>query len=140
MQLPLLSSLMVLPGTTGIIASGACYGEGNNNDIPWPGDDGNAVAREASEYAGRDPNGTFRGHFNADEERYYCVPFGSVTSFVFKVKNLNKNEGFELNDDDCALRLQNEINRCNEGGHSMVTGWWFSSDSQNFDNCGVKKD
>ncbi|KAM0190112.1 hypothetical protein ACHAPA_010922 [Fusarium lateritium] len=131
-----LSSLMVLLGTTATMVSAKCYGEGLNGDINWGGRDGQAAARTATEYACRDNNGNFKGHFNPGEEKVYCVPFGSSTSFVFKVKNLNTNQGFDLNDDDCALRLQNEINGCNEGGQSTFSGWWFSSDPQNYANCG----
>ncbi|KAF5012534.1 hypothetical protein FDECE_1401 [Fusarium decemcellulare] len=134
------SFVLVLAAGTGTVLAG-CYGEGLEGQTQWPGplDEGRAAARYHVERACRGydgKQGVFQGTFAPNEERYHCEPYDAVTSFVFKVKNLNSEQSFDLKDDDCAFRLENEINGCDQGGASEVAGWWFSSDPQPMSNCG----
>jgi hypothetical protein len=47
--------------------------------------------------------------------------------YWFSITNLNRNQGFDLDDEDCLKRLANEIDGCATGGWSDVAGWRFES-------------
>lgn len=43
----------------------------------------------------------------------------------FVVQNQNREVGFDLGDDDCSERLNDEIFSCAHGGESVIAGWYF---------------
>lgn len=49
---------------------------------------------------------------------------GSI-DLEFVVQNQNTDTSFDLDDDDCSERLNNEIFGCDHGGESVVAGWYF---------------
>ncbi|KAF4460986.1 hypothetical protein FALBO_12222 [Fusarium albosuccineum] len=75
--------------------------------------------------------GKFQGVFKPGETRSLCVQHSGTQKLDFIIKNENQGASIDLGDDDCVLRLQNEINGCNEGGWNRVSGWYFSSDPNN---------
>ncbi|KAI0874931.1 hypothetical protein GGS24DRAFT_500273 [Hypoxylon argillaceum] len=60
-----------------------------------------------------------------------CVQATGTQRLDMLVQNLNTGAGFDLADADCTLRLQNEINGCDRGGQSDVSGWRFKVDPNN---------
>jgi hypothetical protein len=49
---------------------------------------------------------------------------GSI-GLEFVVLNQITDTSFDLGDDDCSERLNNEIFGCDHGGESVVAGWYF---------------
>ena len=75
---------------------------------------------------GYDDNaGAFQGYFSLGQAKSACVQHSGTQNFAFFVQNLNMGAGFDLNDDDCVFRLQNEVNGCSRGGPSDIAGWRF---------------
>jgi hypothetical protein len=87
------------------------YGDGNGNHI----------------------NGRFQGVFGPDESRKVCVPAGTVGHVAMEVKNLNKNQAFDLRDGDCTKELWSLVDDCTVldgplaygGEDTDVYGWKF---------------
>ncbi|CAD0090247.1 unnamed protein product [Aureobasidium mustum] len=75
--------------------------------------------------------GFFQGTFAAGESKYTCVQGSTTQKYDITVRNENTNAAIDLNDDDCVLRLHNEINGCDHGGDSTVSGWRFIVDPNN---------
>ncbi|KAJ3543373.1 hypothetical protein NM208_g3608 [Fusarium decemcellulare] len=75
------------------------------------------------------------GTYQPNEEKYVCIVYDRSTRFEFTVKNLNSEKAFDLDDDDCAFRLKNEINGYDQGGESEIARWRFRSDPGNGGNC-----
>ncbi|KAH8585292.1 hypothetical protein B0O99DRAFT_696679 [Bisporella sp. PMI_857] len=73
--------------------------------------------------------GMFTGYYSPGQTKAMCPRDGGI-GLVFEVQNLN-NDGFDLGDDDCLLRLKNEILACSHGGESTVAGWRFRADPGN---------
>ncbi|KAL2204299.1 hypothetical protein CC79DRAFT_1128973 [Sarocladium strictum] len=71
--------------------------------------------------------GALQGVFRPGETKEVCVnsDADSRMSYTFRIKNLNQNQGFDLDDEDCLKRLANEIDGCANGGSSIVAGWEF---------------
>ncbi|KAF4986128.1 hypothetical protein FDECE_16111 [Fusarium decemcellulare] len=107
--------------------SAACHGSGDT----WQ-DAGAARSHVERACKGYDGNaGRFQGTFAAGESRHVCVQHSGTQKFEFTVRNENNGAALDLGDDDCVLRLQNEINACPRGGQSSVSGWFFSADPNN---------
>ncbi|EXK49724.1 hypothetical protein FOXG_01363 [Fusarium oxysporum f. sp. lycopersici 4287] len=75
--------------------------------------------------------GAFQGTFAAGEAAHTCVQHSPTQKLEFMVQNLNIYHAFDLADDECVLRLQNEINSYARGGSSMISGWVFRADPSN---------
>ncbi|KAI8417696.1 hypothetical protein FOFC_00251, partial [Fusarium oxysporum] len=75
--------------------------------------------------------GAFQGTFAAGEAAHTCVQHSPTQKLEFMVQNLNIYHAFDLADDECVLRLQNEINSCARGGSSMISDWVFRADPSN---------
>ena len=101
--------------------SADCYTSG----AFWP-DQGAARFHAERACRGYDGNqGAFQGEFRPGEVKYACIQYSGTSKFEFSVQNLNTGASFDLGDDDCVLRLENEINGCGRGGESDVAGWRF---------------
>ncbi|KAH0039401.1 hypothetical protein KCU78_g1307, partial [Aureobasidium melanogenum] len=95
-------------------------------------DKGNArwhVGRACRGYDGN--QGAFQGTFAPGEAKYACVQGTNTQKYEITVQNLNTGAAFDLGDGDCVLRLENEINGCDRGGESTVSGWRFRVDPNN---------
>ncbi|KAK9778465.1 putative Lipoprotein [Seiridium cardinale] len=98
-----------------------CYGSG---DIFQDKANARYHAQRACE--GYDGNaGAFQGFFSAGQAKSVCVQGTTTQKYDMSVQNLNTGAGFDLADGDCTLRLHNEINGCDRGGQSDVSGWRF---------------
>lgn len=98
-------------------ASAGCFSGGDS----WQ-DKG--AARQHAENACR--GGAFAGTFAPGETKRACVQHSGTQRLDFVVQNQNNNAAIDLKDDDCVLRLQNEINECDKGGSSVISGWLFT--------------
>ncbi|KAI3391928.1 hypothetical protein diail_6630, partial [Diaporthe ilicicola] len=96
-----------------------CYGSGDS----WPNTE---EARNFVHDACYNNGGMFTGNFAPRQTKSMC-PRSATRSLglLFEVQNLNTNTGFDLGDDDCYNRLNNEIFGCGNGGESTVSGWRF---------------
>jgi hypothetical protein len=105
---------LALPG-----AQAGCYTSGDT----WPNKE---EARSFVENACKGANGMFTGDFAARQTKSMCPRSGSKSlGLQFEVQNLNANTAFNLGDQDCYDRLNNEIFGCDHGGESTVAGWRF---------------
>jgi len=70
----------------------------------------------------------FQGVFNPSETKSVCVnsDADNLMRYRFSIQNLNRNQGFDLADEDCSMRLANEIDGCEAGGVTDAFGWRFS--------------
>lgn len=98
-------------------ASAKCYSDGAN----WPNKE---EARSFAYDACHSNGGMFTGNYAPLQLKAMCPQSGSL-GVEFVVQNLNKEVGFDLGDDDCSERLNNEIFGCEHGGESTVSGWYF---------------
>ena len=101
--------------------SAGCYDSGE----VWQ-DQGAArwhIERACKGYDGN--RGAFQGTFAPGEAKSACVTHSGTQKFEFMVQNLNTGASFDLGDDDCVWRLQNEVNGCSRGGSSDISGWRF---------------
>ena len=116
-----LATLLVLLGATITPAAANCYTSGDvwqdKAAARWH------VNRACRGYDGH--GGAFTGNFAPGEAKSLCVQHSNTQKYNFYVQNLNTGQGFDLKDDDCALRLENEINGCDRGGDSTIAGWRF---------------
>lgn len=65
------------------------------------------------------------GDFDSKETKYGCRDAGSPNKKLeFWVKNTADN-ALNLGHGDCVLRLSNEINGCEKGGHQTTADWDF---------------
>ena len=71
-----------------------------------------------------DNGGMFTGNFDPRQLKAMC-PLSGNLGLEFVVQNLNTNTGFDLGNEDCYERLNNEIFACEHGGESTVSGWYF---------------
>jgi hypothetical protein len=116
-----LATVFALLGVGIDSVSAGCYTSGDTWQDP-------AAARWHVERAcrGFDGNqGAFQGEFRPGEAKYACIQHSGTQKLEFSVQNLNTGASFDLNDADCVLRLQNEINGCSHGGQSDIAGWRF---------------
>ncbi|KAK4496652.1 hypothetical protein PRZ48_012634 [Zasmidium cellare] len=93
-------------------AAAKCYGSGDN----W---NNQGAAREWVRHACSDQGGMFTGFYDRLQSKEMCVEGN-----FFQVKNENGNQGFDLDNNDCIMRLYNEIS-CGKGGENHVAGWFF---------------
>jgi hypothetical protein len=98
-------------------ASGECFKDGAS----WPNRE---QARGFAWDACHSVNGMFTGNYEPRQLKAMCPDSGSL-GLEFVVQNLNTEVGFDLGDDDCSERLNNEIFACEHGGESTVAGWFF---------------
>ncbi|KAF9760873.1 hypothetical protein IL306_004082 [Fusarium sp. DS 682] len=70
--------------------------------------------------------GAFQGTFAPGEAKHACVQHSPTQELDFTVQTKNTNAAIDLGDDDCVLRLQNEINSCAHGGSSVISDWLFT--------------
>lgn len=117
----ILASLAVVLGTSIDSVAANCFGSGDVFQ-----DKGNARWHVGRAYRGYDGNqGAFQGVFAPGEAKYACVQGTNTQKYEITVQNLNTGAAFDLGDGDCVLRLENEINGCDRGGESTVSGWRF---------------
>lgn len=65
------------------------------------------------------------GNFGGGETKYQCRNAGTANKKLeFWVTNTVGN-ALWLGHGDCVLRLSNEINGCQHGGDSTISGWGF---------------
>jgi hypothetical protein len=69
--------------------------------------------------------GAFQGVYAPGQVKSICLPYTTRMSVTFSVQNLNTVASLDLADDECVLRLHNEINLCDRGGQTDVSGWRF---------------
>lgn len=116
-----LATALTLLGASITTVSATCYTDG----AFWP-DQGAARYHAERACRGYDGNaGAFQGTFAPGEVKYACIQYSGTSKFEFSVQNQNLGASFDLGDDDCVLRLENEINGCGRGGESSVAGWHF---------------
>jgi hypothetical protein len=123
MKTAILATLVTFLGVSIDKASAGCYG----SDSPsWKYKD-NAQYHVNRACRGYDGNaGVFQYTFGLGETKYVCVNSPEPgQKFEFWIKNENYGAYLDLNDDDCATRLGNEIWGCDNGGESSVSGWYF---------------
>ncbi|RYP45938.1 hypothetical protein DL768_007783 [Monosporascus sp. mg162] len=119
-----LATLFTLLGAGIDSVSAGCFGDGEI----WQ-DKGAArwhVERACRGYDGN--QGAFQGSFAPGQAKSACVQHSGTQKFEFFVQNLNPGASFDLADADCVWRLQNEINGCDRGGQSDISGWRFRAD------------
>lgn len=117
----ILTTLAVVLGASIDSVAATCFGSGDVFQ-----DKGNArwhVGRACRGYDGN--QGAFQGTFAPGEAKYACVQGTNTQKYEITVQNLNTGAAFDLGDGDCVLRLENEINGCDRGGESTVSGWRF---------------
>ncbi|KAF3001702.1 hypothetical protein E8E14_000313 [Neopestalotiopsis sp. 37M] len=108
-------------------ASAGCYSGG---DVFQDKENARYNAQRACEgYDGI--QGAFQGTFAPGEAKSACVQGSPTQRYDMVVQNLNTGASFDLADADCTLRLQNEINGCDHGGESDISGWRFRVDPNN---------
>lgn len=115
MMLVTLSGMLPF-GLQGVVAT--CYGSGDS----WGSTE---LARSFVHSACYDNGGMFTGNFAPRQTKSMCPRNGQNLGLLFEVQNLNANTGFDLGNDDCYERLNNEIFACAKGGESTVAGWRF---------------
>lgn len=94
-----------------------CYTGGKS----WPNVE---EARSFVDFACRGENGMFTGEFALRQAKSMC-PTSRGLGLLFTVRNDNTQEGFDLDENDCITRLENEIYGREHGGESEVAGWFF---------------
>jgi len=79
------------------------------------------------DFACKGNGGMFTGNFAPGQTKRMCPKskYSNVGTTLFEVENQNKNAGFDLGNDDCVLRLNSEIEKCEFGGESSYSGWRF---------------
>lgn len=63
------------------------------------------------------------GYFTESQTKYGCVQ-GSKNKIGFWT-GWGGRGALSLNNEDCKMRLKNEINACTLGGESVVADWYF---------------
>ncbi|KAH7130115.1 hypothetical protein B0J11DRAFT_244329 [Dendryphion nanum] len=121
-----ISTLITLLSIGVTTVSAGCYSRGDT----WP-DKGTARWHAERACRGFDGHGgAFSGTFAPFETKRACVGLTSTIKVNFDVQN--KDSGTrELSDDECVLRLHNEINACEHGGESQIGDWWYRADPNN---------
>jgi hypothetical protein len=117
-----ITSLVILLGAAvDSVSAAACYGVGadfiNKNDAIYH------IGRACNGYDGK--KGAFQGNFVPGEAKYVCVNGPGNQRYDMLVQNLNTGKGYNLADNDCALRLGIIVNDCLRGGEDTVAGWSF---------------
>lgn len=97
-------------------AQAGCYSGGES----WGNEKGGATAAASAICYG----GIIGGYFNEGQTKYYCSPLAGNKKAEFWVRWGGRG-GLTLNNDDCVLRLTNEIGGCEHGGESTVADWYF---------------
>lgn len=69
--------------------------------------------------------GMFTGNYDPCQLKAMCPRGDNDVGLEFVVQNQNAGQAFDLGDDDCSDRLNNEIFGCEHGGESVVAGWYF---------------
>lgn len=113
MQLSTLAAIL-LPAL-GTVQAG-CYSSG----VRWNADANQAVSTISTICK----SGQIGGFFGAGQTKYFCLNLPNNKKGEFWVQNKGS-QGFNLNNDDCILRLNNEVLGCQYGGESVVSGWYF---------------
>lgn len=93
-----------------------CYSGGAS----WDNEKGRATATVSAVCYGH----IIGGFFNEGQTKYYCVQLTDNKKGEFWVGWKGRG-GLTLNDDDCVLRLTNEIGGCSHGGESTIADWYF---------------
>lgn len=95
-----------------------CFGDG----ATWPNkEQARAFAYDACHSGG----GMFTGDYAPHQLKAMCPRGDGSIGLEFVVQNQNTDTSFDLGDDDCSERLNNEIFGCDHGGESVVAGWYF---------------
>jgi hypothetical protein len=95
-----------------------CFGNG----ATWLNkEQSRAFAHDACHNGG----GMFTGDYAPLQLKAMCPRGDNNIGLEFVVQNQNAEASFDLGDDDCSERLNNEIFGCEHGGESVVTGWYF---------------
>lgn len=68
--------------------------------------------------------GMFTSNYAPLQLKAMCPRSGNM-GVEFVVQNQNRDTGFDLGDDDCSERLNDEIFGCAHGGESVIAGWYF---------------
>ncbi|KAH7130677.1 hypothetical protein B0J11DRAFT_613259 [Dendryphion nanum] len=124
-----ISTLVALLSIGVSTVSAGCFSGGDT----WP-DKANARWHAERACRGFDGHGgAFSGNFAPFETKTACVGLSSTIKFNMAVQNLNS-QTRDVSDDECVLRLHNEINGCDRGGESQIGDWFFRSDPNN-GNC-----
>lgn len=97
--------------------SAKCYGDG----ATWPNKE---EARNFVYEACHNEGGMFTGNYAPLQLKAMCPRSGNQ-GVEFVVQNQNRDTSFDLGDDDCSERLNDEIFGCEHGGESVVAGWYF---------------
>ncbi|KAK3956155.1 hypothetical protein QBC32DRAFT_331562 [Pseudoneurospora amorphoporcata] len=101
--------------------SAGCYTSGDK----WPNKE---EARRFVIDACNNQGGMFTGTYSKGQTKAMC-PRSNGLGLLFEVQNLTPNEGqSDLNNAECTVRLENEINGCDRGGQSTISGWRFRAD------------
>ncbi|KAF2872248.1 hypothetical protein BDV95DRAFT_667306 [Massariosphaeria phaeospora] len=81
-------------------------------------------------------SGNMAGYFEAGQAKQACsaVSLDGRINWLVKWTDPESIGGLTLNDDDCKLRLKQEISMCLAGGSTTHNGWEFMSDP-NFGTC-----
>ncbi|KXJ87077.1 hypothetical protein Micbo1qcDRAFT_179328 [Microdochium bolleyi] len=78
--------------------------------------------------------GAFQGWFAPGESRKVCVN-NLAERIAFEVVNENRNQGFDLDDNDCYKEFEELVDKCTRkwqgigdftnGGRGSTSGWFF---------------
>lgn len=112
-----LSGLISIVSLTTQGVTTTCYGFG---DIRR----NTETARSFVEHACYANGGMFTGNFNPRQTKSMCPRDGGLC-YLFEIQNWNDHQGFDLGNDDCYNRSNNEIFGCLRDGQSTVSGWRF---------------
>ncbi|KAK7187150.1 secreted protein [Paraphaeosphaeria sporulosa] len=97
-----------------------CY----SADAPWWGSFQDAANAAVDQHCN---SGGVSGYFAQGQTKYFCIQHSALQKSEFWVQWKGKG-GLTLDDNDCKLRLKNEINGCKWGGESTIADWYFRSD------------
>jgi hypothetical protein len=110
-------ALAVISSINAEVAMARCFAWGWGTD--------KAESKQWIDFACRGNGGMFTGNFAPGQTKSMCPTSKGGQNTKFEVENQNKNQGFDLGDDDCYKRLNSEIDSCNWGGESSYSGWRF---------------
>ncbi|KAF2108576.1 hypothetical protein BDV96DRAFT_605631 [Lophiotrema nucula] len=123
----LMPAIAIVQGVT--LARRGCY---NDEDAQTWGGNTDGVKHFVDQTCHEGPGGV-SGYFEFGQSKTACVEIRDGVQANFKVAWYGVGP-LTLNDDDCKLRLKNEISGCNAGGESSIGNWFFKADP-NGGNC-----
>jgi hypothetical protein len=114
----------ILAALTGMLSLGVQLVEANcfNSGPTWPNKE---QARSFVYDACHNNGGMFTGNYQPLQLKAMCPKGDGGVGLEFVVQNQNSKTSFDLGDDDCSERLNNEIFGCAHGGSSVIAGWYF---------------